>query len=860
MKTGRLPLSKILFLILAECKGAWNRFIFFLICITLGVGAVMTIKSFAGLLDRAIHKESKSLLAADIAIQGSWEQNPKDIEFEKQALPPGTDFLFIKELHAMARHGNSGTSEGPSGASLLVELKAIPLFPPHYPLYGKLETRPQRPIQELLSGRGAVVEPSFLLRTDLKVGDRFHLGRVRVRITGTVLSEPDRISRAFSIGPRVFLSRHTLEEARLILPGSRVKHRTLIRLPPAASVEKAASVLKKGLSDKSVRLRTYKDMQSALTASIQRIGQYLGALGVIALILGGIGVAMIIRTFMTQKLDTIAILNCLGASSRTLFNIYLLQSLLLGMLGSLLGVALGYGMQYLLPSKLVGLLNIQVRPEFSWVPAAQSLSLGLVTTLLFCVWPLTRAVRTRPLRLFRRNFEEEELSRGSRRERWAMGFSFLVILSLIVVWQAGSVKRSAVFLLALGIAVLILRTASLLMLRFLKKMPPSQSMTWRYGLSNLFRPNNQAVSIITCLGLGIMLVLTVRLVQMDMIAMLQSNTETTPPNYFFIDIQPDQADRFVEIVDRVAPGAERELVPLVRSRFYSADGRKAREWKFTNRQEEEWFIHRTFVLTYMTRPPPRDNIIVKGKWWSLEQASIPQVSLEEDAARRLGVSIGSRITMDIQGILVTAAVTNIRRVNWKNMRTNFYMIFSPGALQSAPITFVATVHVPRDQELKLQQAVVKALPNITALSTRDIVNTVQTVVNKLKTLVDFMSVFSIAAGGFILFGSVASTRFRRLKESAILKILGARRKTVAGILGVEYATLGTIAGILGAGLSLALSWAIMKFLVKSSGHLYPGVMAWTLVLTILFTTLLGVASSWDVLRQKPFKTLRKLDG
>ncbi|GJL79657.1 MAG: glycosyl transferase family 1 [Nitrospinaceae bacterium] len=857
---GQLSPPQIAALVLAEFRGAWKRFIFFIICIAIGVGAVMTIKSLANILNNAVNKESKSLLAADIAVQGSWEQTAKDREFLKQALPPETEFLFIKELHGMARYKKPGNAGGTHSGSLIVELKSIPLTKPHYPLYGELETAPAQAIDKSLADHGALVEPSFLMRTRLKVGDTFSLGKTQARIVGTILSEPDRISRAFSIGPRIFVSQATLDEAQLIQPGSRVKHRTLIRLPDSLPPETAVAILKAGLEDKSLRFKSYKDMQSSLTDSIERMGQYLGALGVIALIMGGIGVAMIIRTFMAQKLDTIAILNCMGASSKTILKVYLLQSLLLGLTGSLLGVTLGYTALYLLPAKLAGLLNIEFQPGFYWVPALQSICLGLLTTLLFCTWPLIRAVKTRPLRLFRRNFEEEEISKGSRLERWIAGSTMVAGLAVIVFWQAESLKRGAIFLFALILSTLILRAVSLGLLKSLRKVPPSGSMTRRYGLANLYRPNNQAASIITCLGLGIMLVLTVRLVQMDMLSMLSSNTEINPPNYFYIDIQSDQTERFTQILDQTVPEAERELIPLIRSRLYSADGKKTSEWQYKNRREEEWFITRSFVLTHMAGPPPKDNKIIEGKWWSEEEASTPQVSLEEDAARRLGLTIGSELTVEIQGIQVSAPVTSIRKVNWRNMRTNFYMIFSPGALEGAPITYVATVNVPEEKELSLQQAVIDQLPNVTALSTRDIVNTVESVVGKLKTLVDFMSGFSILSGLIILSGSIASTKFRRLKESAILKILGARRKMVASILGVEYAILGLISGVMGAGLSCLLAWGVMKYMVKSEWHLYPSILLWTLFLSVLLTTGTGILSSLDVLKNKPFKTLRQADS
>lgn len=854
MKTSQLNLRQLFALMIAETRGAKRRMLFFVLCIAIGVGAVMTVKSFSNLVGETIQGQAKGLLSADLAIKGSWEQSQKDRDYQKNILPAETKFLFIRELHGMAQFKNPEGGEKP--ASLITELKTIPLTGPQYPFYGEFKSKPEKPLQELLTNNGAVVEPSFLLKTGLKQGEYFSLGKIKVRINGIALSEPDRISRAFSIGPRVFISRSALDESGLIQPGSRVKHRTLIRLPTGFDLEKAQVLLERGLTGKSTSVRTYKDMQSSLSSSIERMGHYLGALGVIALLMGGIGVAMIVRTFMAQKLDTLAILNCLGASSKTLFKVYLLQSMLMGLAGSLLGVGLGFSLTFLLPPKMEGLINLKLEPVFYWVPALQSLLLGCTTTLLFCLWPLIRAVKTRPLRLFRRNLDEEE-KQGTRWQGWLASLTLGLGLAAMICWQAESIKRGLIFLFALAISAGVLALTSILLLRLLKALPQSGSMTRRYGMSNLRRPNNQATAIITCLGMGIMLILTVRLVQMDMLAMLNKNTEMSPPNYFFIDIQHDQKGIFTKVLDRVAPEAERTLTPLVRSRLHSIDEKLIANWQYKDKKREEWFINREFVLTYMAGPPPKDNEVIEGEWWDEARAKNAEVSLEQDAAKRLHAKIGSQLTIDIQGIPVTATVTSIRKVNWRNMRTNFYMIYSPGALEGAPITYVATVNVPDSKEMQLQHAVVEALPNITALSTRDIVSTVESTVARLTTLVDFMSGFAIAAGLFILSGSIASTKFRRLRESAILKILGARRKVVSSILGIEYATLGVISAFVGIGLAQGLSWAVMKYMIKSDWHVQPVTMAWAFWLAVLITVATGILSSLDVIRDKPLKTLRE---
>ncbi|MFQ5716557.1 MAG: ABC transporter permease, partial [Nitrospinales bacterium] len=826
--------------------------------LAIGVGAVMTIKSFSAVLETTIKRESKSLLAADIEIRSSWEQSRDDIQFQRKVLAAGSEFVSIKEMKAMVQFsGLAPSGKRQDRSSLLVELKAVPGAPPLYPLYGKLKIHPDRPLADLLEDNGALAEPSFLLRTQLRVGDHFTLGNTRARVAGEILAEPDRLSRSFSIGPRIIVSLETLEKAKLIRLGSRVTHRTLIRLPQEADLKQAAATLEEGLTDKASAVRTYKQMESSLTDAVARIGQYLGCVGVIALLMGGIGVAMIVRTFMARKLNTIAILNCIGAIPRTIFRVYLLQSIVLGAIGSVLGVGLGFALQYFLPRRLEGLLNIPVSPEFLWTPAVQSLLLGLLTTLLFCIWPLIRAVRTRPLRLFRQM--DEAPSRLSRREGWRVAAGIACGLILIIFWQAGSFKRGMVFLLALGISILILAGSVRLVLKILRNLPSSKSMTRRYGIAQIYRPNSQASSIITALGMGIMLILTIRLVQLDMVAMLGKNTEIHPPNYFFIDIQQDQEEQFLKALVRVAPEAEHTLTPLIRSRFYSIDGRTLDRWEFKHPREERW-LRREFVLTYVDVAPPEGNEVISGKWWGKEGGREAWVSLEEDAARRLGAALGSTLTMDIQGVKISAPVANIRQVDWRNMRTNFYIIFSSGALKGAPVTSVATVHVPEEKELSVQQAVVEVLPNVTAISTRDIVETVENTINKLTALVDFMSAFSIMAGLFILSGAVASTKYRRLKESAILKTLGAPPRVAASILGYEYAGLGTIAAFVGVGLSLALSKVVMEYLVDAPWNWHPLPLAAAFALAILLTILTGILSSLDVLKNKPLHTLRQIDG
>ena len=858
MIVDQFSFSRIFAFGFAEFRGSWRQLVFFITCLAIGVGAVTTVKNVSTQIEYTIEKEAKSLLAGDIEVKSSWDMSKIDREFLKKVLPAGSVFHFVKELKSMASY--VAKKKVRSGlTSLLIELKALPSRKADYPLYGRLRTEPNGSLPKLLSEGGALVEPSFLVRSGLKIGDFFKIGRATVRLSGKILAEPDRITRSFSIGPRVMISLETLRRSKLVQVGSKVNHRTLIRLPEGVNLKQMVKVLGSKLGDKSADIRTYKTLQSSLNDSIQKMSQYLGCVGFISLLMGGIGVAMIVRTFLGQKLDSIAILNCLGVPSKMVFAIYLSQVLLLGLIGSLLGISMSYVLQDLLLSRLERLLDINVDQTFHYFFIFEGLILGLFMALLFSIWPLIGAVKTRPLRLFRHILGEETTFLESGKERWWFGLIFISSMMGILAWQAGSLKRGLVFFGAISISAALLSVFSKGILYLLKKLTRSQSVIHHYGFSNIHRPNSHAISIITTLGMGIMLILTIRFLQLDMISMFENKTENKPPNYFFIDIQQDQEEDFYKALDSNAPEAERVVTPIVRSRFQAIDGRDLGKWKFSSPRDENW-IKREFVLTYTKGKLPLGNEILEGKWWDEDNVQTPQVSLERDAASRLGAQIGSILRMDIQGIQVSAPVTSIRKVDWRNMRTNFYMIFTPSALKEAPASLVAAVYVPLGKEMAVQQSVVNVLPNVTALSTRDIIKTFENLIRKLIMLVDFMSGFAIMSGLLILSGAVASTKYRRMKESAILKTLGAKRSRLIIILGTEYASFGFIASLIGGFLSLILSWVVMKYLVHASWNFHPVHLVEVAVVAIMLTVLTGILSSLDVLTLKPLRTLRQVES
>ena len=860
-------ITTILKLVFAECRGYWHRLIFFIVCIAIGVGAVMSVKSFSISIANSIEKESKSLIASDVEIRGSWPLTNEELKKIKQLAEGYILIQTVVELKAMVL---IDSVQDRSSSSMLVELKAVP---EKYPYYGNMEVSPDAPFEKLLYGNNALVEDSFLVKNNLKIGDHFKLGESRLSVSGVIKREPDRAITVFNLGPRVMISSKILDETKLIQPGSRARYRTLIKIPEGVDVGIILKELKKVLAGSGVKIQSFQEAQPAIRESLKRFELFLGSIGVIALLVGGVGVAMIARTFLHLKLINIAILKCLGVQTNRILGVYLIQVMLLGLLGSSLGIVGGFGLQGMVASGISQYFHITITYQWLWRPALEAMTLGLVTTFIFSVWPLLNARRTLPATLLRQDDNErgsvDLITMKPLRKRWLFiirNFNTLypdrlpaaVLLGLglavITFWQAGSMKAGLIFFSGVIGAAAILIFITNVILKLLKKLPRARSIASRYGITNIYRPQSQAVSIVTAIGVGVMLILTVQLIQFDLLDYINKSAPVDAPNFFFIDIQPDQAGPFKKAVKKIPEARLTAMVPMIRSRLSAVAGKPIKKMKFDN-QRTKRFFHREFVLTY-SGTLPEENTIIEGKWWGKDEDNFPTVSVEKDAAHTLGISLGSQLTLSVQGTLVTPTVTSIRTVNWNNRRTNFYMILSPASVKGLSYNFVATAQVPEEDELALQTSVTESLSNVTAISTRQILMRAREVLDRVSLLVRMLSVFTIATGLVILSSAIASTKFRRMREAAILKTVGATKKILAGILGYEYLLLGLIAGGVGSLLSVLFSYEIAEHLIQIDWRFRPAPIIIAIMATVFLVWSVGLLSSWSILKNKPLQTLR----
>jgi putative ABC transport system permease protein len=757
----------------------------------------------------------------------------------------GAAVVRTRELVGMVRSG--------AGASLLVEVKAVEGA---YPLYGAIETRPAAPLAELLSGDGVVVEESLLTRLGIHAGDSVALGDANVTVRGVLVREPDRPTTLVSLGPRVLVSQATLDRSLLVAFGSRLRERWLLRLPDGAVPADVRGTLTAAVDDPSIRVSAYDEAQPGLKRFLDQIEMYLGLVGLVSLLVGGVGVAASVATFMRRRRTTMAIMKCLGVETPTLITTYVAQTGAIGVAGSVLGVVLGLALLPLLIEVTRGIVPFAIEGGADPGTIVRGVLMGVATALLCALWPLLRIREVRPAEILR----QEVVPPRVRDLPWEAVLPTVAGLSAIAVWQAGSWRIGGIFIGAAVAALLLLAALGRGIVFVARRLPRRGALAWRQGVGGLRRPGGQVAGVIVALGVGVMLLTAVALLESSLGAQLDLERRRETPSFFFVDVQTDQREAFTRLL-REAAGVTPTLTPVTRSRLASVgeqeitrayvDSRRAR------RGDEPFFLIREYMLT-TGAAPPAGNTLLAGRWWTADEAAAKaRVSLEEEMAKYLDVGVGGTVAFDVQGIRVEAEVMSIRHVEWQTLTTNFFAILSPGALDGAPMTWVATARVPADLEPVVQNRVVAALPNVTAVPVRDVLERVNGLLGQMAFAIRAIAGFSIGAGLVVMIAALMATRAQRLYESVILRTLGATRGVVARAFAVEYACLGATAGVGGSVLASALAWIVLRFLLDTPWRLAPLTLATGVLLTTALSIVVGFLTTWRLLGQKPLPVLRR---
>ena len=838
--------SFLLRMAVREARTGWQRLLFFLLSIAVGVGALVGIASFSANLEGAIRREARTLMAGDLEVVSSQEFDAQTRAAIAAWDDEGARTVELAELPSMAASADGTHTQ-------LVEIKAVA---GDYPFYGDLVLDPARPLAELTAGGKVVVEEALLVQLGAAVGDTVKLGTRDFTIAGLVRREPDRVGGAFSLGPRVLMALPDVQAAGLITVGSRVRHRVLMALPPEVDAQQVQATLSEQLPHERLSVRSFEEAQPTLRLFLARMGDFLRLATLVTLVLGGLGVAQSIRVFLQQKQDTVAILKVVGATTREVTAVFLVQCMGLALIGSVMGLGLGVLVQAVLPRVVGELLPVEIVGEFVPAAAAEGLAVGTITALLFCLVPLLSIRGVAPAQILRR----ELAAVPPVADRRARAVAVLVLgggLVALAAWLSGSWRLGTIFVGGVAAALLVLAVASTATLALLRRLPRARSLAVRHGLGNLTRPGSQVAAVVVSLGLGVAVIAQIQLVQSGLLARVADDAPADAPNFFFIGILPEQVDPFRALLAAQGALEGHRLVPIVQARLARVAGREVADMKFASESEERT-VTREFAITWLNEMPP-GNEVVAGRWWTADEAANqPLVSVSSDLSQRLAIEVGDEVVFDIQGVRVPTQVQSKREVDWGQLQTNFVFILTAKALTGAPASWAATARSRPGVEGRraLQSAVIAAMPNVTAIDAAEVIERVQGMVDRIAGVIRFMAGASILAGLVILGGSIAATRFRRVREAAILKSLGATRGVLLRSLAIEYLTLGVLAGVVGTGVGAALSWAVLTLVLNIPWHAPVAVLVGLPLATAALTVIVGLGALLGVIAEKPLAVLR----
>jgi len=835
---------------LRELRGGLRGFYVLIACIALGVMAIAGVGSVAAGLSEGLAREGRTLLGGDAAFS----------LIQREARPEEVAFLRARGAVSVAATLR-GMARTEDGRLALVELKAVDNA---YPMLGEVTLDPTMPVPELLAERdgafGAAADATLLARLDLKIGDRVSVGSASFQIRSVVGAEPDKLAGGVGFGPRFLVSQAGLRATELLQPGSLVRWIYRVKLPDNAADDRAAQTLARdartALPSAGWEIRTRSNASPQLERTISRFTQFLTLVGLAALLVGGVGVANAVKSHIDRRRDVIATFKAVGATGRDVFTIYLTQVIVLAMLGSLIGLAAGAALPYLIVSLFGSLLPLPVVPALHPDQLALSLIYGLLTALAFALWPLGRVHDVPVAALFR-----EAVVSEWHRPRWRyLALMAVVILALIAIAIGLAYdKRVAAAFVASCIAVFaLLRAIAAGVMALARRLPRSRLTMLRLAIANIYRPGALTPSVVMSLGLGLAVLVTITQIDGNLRRQFLAALPDRAPSFYFIDIPTAEADQFSAFLKSQAPQSTVEDVPMLRGRIVAARGLKAEDLKPSH--DAEWVLQSDRGLTY-TGEIPKGSKVVEGQWWPADYNGPPLVSFEKKLADGLGLRIGDEVVVNVLGRDIAATIGNMRSVDWQSLGINFVLVFSPGAFKGAPHTHIATLaeaHPDPAGDARIIKSVADAFPMVTSVRVREALDAIGAVVANLVLAIRGASAVTLVSAILVLGGALAAGHRHRVYDAVILKTLGATRARLLGAYALEYLMIGLATAVFGVAAGSVAAWLIVTRLMTLSFVWQAGSAAGVVAAALIVTVGLGLIGTLVALNQKPATVLRNL--
>jgi putative ABC transport system permease protein len=842
-KTFKADFSWLFKMAWRDGKASGKKLMLFMASIVLGIAAVVSIQSFGENLKDNISLQSKALMGADYKIDSDKLPNERVMQIMDSL--GGAEAREIK-FASMAAFPQSE-------ATKLMQVRGIE---GGFPFYGELETQPANASNRYQEEGAALVDATVMLQLGIKPGDSIKIGKVTLPIAGALNKVPGSTAIFSSVAPPVLIPYKFIEESGLVQTGSRIDYEFYFTAPPNTDMEKLDETLDPILDAEDADLDTHTSTSDRLGRRYENFGKFLNLVAFIALLLGCVGIASAIHIYIKEKLRAVAVLKCLGASKKQTFLIYLIQVAFMGLIGGIIGTALGLVLQQLFPWLLEGLLPVDVQISFSLPVIFMGILLGILMSVLFALYPLIGTLYISPLQALRVIKEE---TKKSRKAIILVSLGIFLFIFLFSLWLLEDWRYSLAFVGGIIVTFSILAGVAYLFMQALRKyFPHNWGFVARQSLLNLFRPQNQTLTLVLAIGVGTFLISTLYFSKDLLLAQASIESQANSPNMILLDVQSDQQEAVAKTI-RTNDLPVLDNIPIVTMRVQNIAGKPVNEIrKDTTSQINGWILNHEFRVTY------RDSLIasesIESGEWTAEAGDMNPVpiSISNNFAEDAKVGVGDELIFNVQGVLLNTVVGSVRTVDWSRMQLNFSLVFPKGVLEDAPQFNVLTTKVPgKEKSAQLQQELVKEFPNVSIIDLRQVLSVIEEILGRISWIINFMAFFSILTGVIVLLGAIRTSKYQRIRESVLLRTLGAKGKQILNINALEYIYLGVLGGLSGVLLSL-ISSQLLAWLVFESPFtpslipflvLFPGI--------VLLVLIIGLSNSLSVIRKPPLEVLRK---